>query len=136
MDDANLVKCKGCSLYLEIDKIQNHLSHSLSCKKTYTEEEVKELNTMADSYLRKQNIEGKRKKHQRISKEKKKKQKTSKVCCFLYMEFHFFLTHYLHMKITFRMTLLKVQIILSVRTHIAKQKRADKNSISQLFYLI
>ena len=78
MDYGNLIKCKGCAFNFEINKIQKHLSHSLSCNEKYTEDEFKELNTMADSYRRKQ--EGKRKKRQRISKEKKKKQKTSEVC--------------------------------------------------------
>ena len=88
MKNTNLVKCKGCLFNFEINKIRKHLSHSLSCKEKYTEEEFKELNTMADSYCRKKYSEGKRKKRQKISKEKKKKQKTTQVCHFCMLNFN------------------------------------------------
>ena len=82
MDDANLVKCKGCPANLEINKIQKHLAQSLSCKEKYTEEDLNELKKLCDSFSRKKKNEKRRRKRQNKSEQKKKKQKTSKVCHF------------------------------------------------------
>ena len=88
MDDANMVKCKGCVGDFEINKIRKHLGHSL-CKEKYTEEELEELSKLSDSFSRRKKNEKRRKKRQIISEQKKKKQKTAEVCHFCMLNFNF-----------------------------------------------
>ena len=88
MDDANLVKCKGCPANLEINKIRKHLGHSFSCKEKYSEEELNELKKLSDAFSRKKKNEKLRRKRQNKSEQKKKKQKTSEVCHFCVLNFN------------------------------------------------